>query len=349
MIKTWRDRLADWLSPESRSYTEAVLEAYINRAASASTGDNVLASFAQAAIESAVGYWARGFSGARIIPDFNIGPEMLGEIGRALCLRGESLWLVTPGPNAWGYDLVTGYELRNYGGIQYYQVTVSRPDKLHTYDFVDPTSVIHVRYSLDPVAPWRGVGPLARAAKTVELLSGTESHLTKEMRSAVGNLLPQPNPPGSHDVQELRNSLRNLDGRTALVQTQRSSWGQQGSPGQDWKLARLGADPKPPSVELRRNLEDSIFSACGVPRGLFSSASESSIRDSWRLFLASTIAPMLSILTHQLKFVFGHEVKFDIAELKSTDLATLSRATHSLTQAGMGLNQALKIAGLHDE
>lgn len=334
-----------WQRVEKRDYSQVLVDAFLERARSSATGQNVVESFLQGAIESACGWWARGFMASTIEPGVGIGPAMLAEIGRGLCRRGESVWYLDLSGMRPVYRVVSGYELRMQGGHEFYQVTYSVPDRLETKHFVSPGSVLHFRYAIDPVAPWRGVGPLQLAGRTVDLLARGEEHFRKEFSSAVGNLLPQPSPPGSEDVKALRESLKNLDGRTAIVQTQRGSWGQQGGASDaDWRVTRLGAVLDAAAVNLRAEVQDSIFSACGLPPGLLASGSESSVRDSWRLFLAATIGPVTKVVEEEI----GEKilpVKMSLTELRAADVATMARATHSLQQAGFERDTAAKMAG----
>ena len=255
-----------WEKTEERDYTSILIDAFLQRAASSSSGLNQLESLASAAVEAASGWWARGFMAARLTPDLAIGPAMLGEIGRGLCRRGESIWYIDMMGPRLTYRVVSSYELRRLGGTEFYQLTYSLPDHLDTLSYVPPGRVLHFRYSIDPVAPWRGIGPLHLASQTVDVMAKAELHFRRELSSTVGNLLPQPSPPGSEDVKGLKESLSNLDGRTALVQTQKASWGQQGGRNDsDWTVTRLGANPTRPAVVLRQQIQDSIYSACGIP------------------------------------------------------------------------------------
>ena len=335
-----------WEKVEHRDFTSVLIEAFLQRAASVTTGLNEVEAFTQGAIEAASGWWARGFMAAVLTPDIGIGAAMLAEIGRGLCRRGESVWYIDYTDSALVYRVVSSYEVRTTGGIEYYQVTYSLPDRLNTENFVPPGRVLHFRYSIDPVAPWRGVGPLTLAGQTVDLLAKEERNLRAEMASTVGNLLPQPNPPGSEDVNKLKESLRGLDGRTALVQTQKASWGQQGGRNDaDWRLTHMGAAPTRPTVILREQVQNSVYAACGVPPGMFTGGSESSIRDAWRLFLAGTITPFMRVVVEEIKVKTGRDVQSDLSELRVADVATNARAAQSLVTAGFSLEAAARMSG----
>ena len=332
---------------EHRDYTSVLIEAFQQRAAGAATGLSEIQAYGQAAIEASSGWWARGFMSAGLNPNPGLGPAMLAEIGRGLIRRGESLWYIDLKPPGRRYRVVSSYEVRTYGGREYYQVTYSLPDRLNTRDYVPPGQVLHFRYAIDPVAPWRGIGPLVLAGQTVDLLARGESQLRAELSKANGVLLPQPSAPGSQDVQGLKESLKNLGGRTALVQTQRSSWGQPGGQNEaDWRVTGLGADPASAAVELRQQVEHSVYAACGVPPGLLSGSSESSIRDSWRLFLAGTIRPFSHLVRDELRLKLGVPVEIELFELRAGDIGTTARAVHSLVQAGFSKEEAASLAGL---
>lgn len=344
MLKEWLGRLRGTNVEERQSYTDALVEAYLARAASQDVqDDNLLTVYAQAAIETAVGFWARGFMSLHLQPAVElISTEMMGLIGRGLCRQGESVWYF----DGREYHQVSNYEVRQQGGIKYYQVTYSDPDRLVTKDFVSPGQVLHVRYSVDPVQPWRGIGPLMRCSETVSLLARTEHHFRQEMSSTIGNILPQPSPPGSEDATRFAASLKGLSGRTAIVQSQRTSWGQPGGrTDSDWRVTRLGADPKQAAVILRQQVETSVLEACGIPPGLLATGSESSVRDSWRLFVTGTIFPYALMLAEEVSHVTGMMVKATAEELRATDVATMARAFQSLVASGVKPMKALELVG----
>lgn len=336
MIKAW---LRDWLNVEDRNFTDVLVDAYTARAADVGQSDS-LASYAQGVVETCSGYMSRGFAAATYTPD--IPRWMLSEIGRRLVLRGESIWHITGAGDSLQFRVVSGYEFHR----NYYRLTFADPDRLETIS-ASVDSVLHFRWSIDPTQPWRGIGPIHRSYKTMGLITDMERHLNDEARSVVGNILPSPLPGQDSSMIALMDSLRSLRGRTVVVQSSRVPWGagNTGASGREWQTSRLGADIDAAMVTLRRDLQETFLSTCGVPLELVYSGEGSAKREAWRIFLASTVSPLCALVAEELERVFRTPVEFELNELKATDIATRARAFQSLTGGGMPPSAASEEVG----
>ena len=175
------------------SYTDALVSLLVREASGsgAPTGQ----AHATAAVESCASLWSHAFAGARLEPEVPaLDPFTLSTIARSLILDGESLHVIevergelrllpageavitgsSPDPDTWTYRV----DLHGPNG----SITRSIP----------AAGVVHVRYSVDPSRPWRGVGPLRRAGLDADLLSSIITRLGEEASSPVANVIPSP-------------------------------------------------------------------------------------------------------------------------------------------------------------
>ena len=112
--------------------------------------------------------------------------------------------------------------------------------------------------------PWRGISPIEASQTTRKLLDNLELRLAQELGGAVGAVVPVPNVQSTTKLQE---DLRAMKGNLTLVETTAAGYGAgaTGAPQQDFKVQRIGADPPATIPTLRRQVEQSILAACGLP------------------------------------------------------------------------------------
>ena len=279
---------------ERRSYEALVVSMAETQAVGA------LVPVAVAAVESAAGVWARAFAAAEVTGGRGaITPQVLASIGRRLIRAGEAVYLL---------DVDLGGRVRLLdvaqhdvtGGAQpdswRYRLSLAGPSAT-TYRVTGADGVVHVRYSVDGSAPWRGRGPLAWASSTGRLLGAVERALADEAGGPVGHLIALPQDAGGEGDDDqfasLKRDIRELRGKAALVESTSSGFGEgrAAAPARDWVPQRLGANPPQSFVELRQAVEVSILGACGVPPALVTSGSDGTgQRESWRRFLHGSIA-----------------------------------------------------------
>ena len=90
-----------------------------------------------------------------------LNPDVLEMVGRSLIRRGEILLYVdTTGDRllllpATSYD-IQGGPIRQRG----IQLMLNGPSGTISYTGVGADSVIHIKYAVDPVEPWRGNAPM---------------------------------------------------------------------------------------------------------------------------------------------------------------------------------------------
>ena len=289
-------------TPEKRQSTQPFTDA-IQAAIAAQAGGNLTGNpLALGALEMASGIYARAFAAASLSPAVpSLTAAIRASIARSLIRRGESVYLIQVKGGAvrllpcGSWDVRGGWEPETW----FYRADTFGPSG-NTTHFVPGSAVIHAKYSFDPARSWRGLSPLEWASLTGTLAANLESKLGEEAGGAVGHVVPIPQDPANGDsdgdgeddeadekpLDALRADLANLHGRTALVETTSSGWGEGRAAGPqfDWKSQRLGANPPQTLAVLRSDAGQAVLGACGVPVSLFTDADGTSQRESWRPF-----------------------------------------------------------------
>ena len=150
-------------------------------------------------------------------------------------------------------------------------------------------------------------------------------------------------------LTSLRRDLALAKGKTTFAPTMRAGYdaGASAAPEHDYKSTRYGINPPTTVVELRRDVERSILSACGVPPVLASHAAPGgSAREAWRMLHQLLIEPLAELLSDQLSEALGETVRLDMRRARAADIATMARAVGSLTTAGVEPAEARRIVGV---
>ena len=312
-------------------YTTLSIEARVAAAGGDATADTL------AAIEAAAFLYERAFAAA----DSDVlTPSQLALIGRRLLLRGEAVFMVDKGvigAPAVSWDVTGGHSPAKWN----YRLDLAAPSgsstvKLHS------SAVFHPRIGTTPTTPWRGASPIGRSAETTRLLAAIERQLGDEHGGPVGHVIPVPN---LKQAGKLPAAIAALRGKVTLGESSSKGWGEGGRPpAGEWHPQRIGASPDPATVELRRDVERTVYSAAGIPAALLSTDSEPS-RESWRMFLHGTLLPIGRLLGAELrsKGLGTGQITFD--SLMASDLAGRARAYKQLTEAGMPGPDARRICG----
>ena len=209
--------------------------------------------------------------------------------------------------------------------------------------------VLHLVYARERVNPWRGVGPLEGAASTVNLVKGLERQFAQEANGPIGSLIPVPL---GAPVEKLQEDIRKLKGNLALLPSTSQGYGagQTGAPPTDFRPQRIGANPPQSAVQLRREAEQSLLAACGVPVGLLAGESGTALREAYREFLHLSIAPVALAVGDQIGARFDLDdftLTFD--RLFASDLSGRARAFQSMVKGGIPVEKAAALAGLMEE
>ena len=308
-----------------------------------------VASGLTAAIETAAGQWGRAFSSATVTPDGVVADLIaphLGFIGRSLVTSGEAIFEIrfddglelrpaslatvsgSPDPETWTYEL-----------------TMAGPSRTFTRR-LPAGRVLHLTYATNGRHPWRGVSPIGASSTTKGLLEHLETRLAQEVGQAVGLLIPVP------DVKvsgQLQTDIRGMKGQVALVDSVSTNWGsgKTDAPKSDYKTVRIGADPPETLARLRREAEESILAACGVPQSALSGGGGAGTREQYRQFLHLVIAPVARSLARQIAARFDlPDVGFNFDSLMASDISGRARAFGQLRSAGLTMKDAADNAGV---
>ena len=181
-------------------------------------------------------------------------------------------------------------------------------------------------------APWRSSGATALAAidRALAVDAG------KPIGLALGSGLE-----GSLDL-------------AAVTQTLTTAWKENFKQGSvivsDGRPTAAHVGPSPQLMDgaanLRPDLVGSIFDAYGVPRSLFL-ASGAGTREALRLFTAVTGSWLASLTERAARRVLDDTLTVSATRANTpADVVSKARAVHSLTQAGVETDEALRLVGL---
>ena len=175
-------------------YTDLVVSGLVARAEGTAAAD----ASQTAALEIAAGQWACAMAAARVEPAAGaaaaLTPAVMHLAGRQAIRRGEALFVIDVDMfgrvrlmPAWTWDVHGGIDPDSW----WYRVEVSGPDGSRTRT-VPAVSVVHLTYATDPASPWRGLSPMALAARSGELAGNLETRLSQEAGAPVGSVIPVP-------------------------------------------------------------------------------------------------------------------------------------------------------------
>ena len=332
-----------WSRAEVRqSYSDTVIQALL----SAASGE--APSGLTAALEICSGWWQRAFASAELSPPGIVAAALrphLGLIGRGLVAKGEAVFEI--GIDG-GLNLRPASTVTVTGGgapdSWMYELSLAAPSETVTRH-LRADRVLHLRYGTTSRRPWRGVSPIAESGTTKKLLDNLETRLAQETGEAVGHLIPVPNVEASSQLQA---DIRALKGQVTLVESVNTNWGagETGKPTGDFQARRIGADPPDSLRMLRRETEESILAACGVPVTVLGGGGTAS-REAYRQFLHLTIAPVALELARQIGELFDlPDFAFSFDRLMASDLSGRARAMQSMVNGGMPVDKAAALAGL---
>lgn len=278
----------------------------------------------------------------------------LGQVGRCLLLDGEAVFCIEVGPDGVVLLPVASWDVRGADprpATWRYRIDTFAPDGGMSRT-VPASEILHFRYSYDPATPWTGRSPLQRALDSGRLMTGIEEAAADESASSRGYVVPmvaekvgEADEDGeSAETAALRADLRSLRGRAAFVERALDS---ADSAAQDWVPRRLGHNPPAALVDLRRQAEQSIAAALGVPVPLLWGGSDSaSAREAYRLFLHSTLASLGRVIEDEATMKLDREVRLDFRRLFAADVQGRARAFDSLVKGGMDVADASRLAGM---
>ena len=247
-----------------QSYTDAVFSAFDSLA-----GVDSIIRTSVAAVEIVAGRVERAFSSARVaggpLAKRVLTPDVLGDIGRGLIERGESLHLLDMGrdgsaalvPAEWSWDIagdadpdtwVIGASVPAPSGTQY----VRRPIGAWLFCLGSRT----------PWRPYRGVSALYRARLTWQLAGAAEDALVREMMIPAKAIYPLPRGQNNNTVaSNLRTRFADRLDTVLFPDSTQQHAGEK--PQTDWKVQRVQPMPTEALVELSRDAQGRVIAALG--------------------------------------------------------------------------------------
>ncbi|MCY4633244.1 MAG: hypothetical protein OXG04_01835 [Acidobacteria bacterium] len=315
------------------------------------------------AVEIAAAMFARAFSVASVEPAIPaLSPEVLATIARRLISRGESLHVIHA--DGGRIELVESSDWSLIAGgprpaTWRYQATTSGPHSTPTV-YTGSPGVVHCRYATSAYQPWIGLSPLTLAGVTGRLARNLEAALKWETQGAAdgqaGSLIPTPQDASDKATEAedplapLKATLRGLKGRVGLVETTAQGYaeGRAGAPQDDWRPRRIGPDPPAALAELRRAVEETVLSCCGIPPGL-ARVDGGESRESYRRWFAASVLPMAALVQAELQHKLDvPDLRLGFRYLAAADVHGRSRAWRSLvgTEASIPDAEARAMVGL---
>ena len=335
------------------SYTDSLVSLLVSRA----TGDFQDVGATWAAEVSATLY-ARAFAAAKVLPKnaqtAAITPSVMGQIGRDLVRRGESLHLIDMADGRVQLRSAGPWDVR--GGPREndwkYRLDMYGPS-LQESKFVPSSEVIHARYQTDSSSNWRGVSPLIGASLSADLMAALELRLGQECGGPSGYVMPMPQSPtsvGTDDpLARLVADIRAAKGSTVFSETVAGGWGEgkSAAPARDWMPSRFGANPPEALGSLRTDAGMAVLAACGIPTAMVMGQSDgTAMRESYRRFVMLIIEPLLETLRAELEKKLETEISFDLRRLWAHDLAGRASAFQKLIAGGLAVGDAIHASGL---
>ena len=352
----WRveKREAEDATTDQAALTTALLNA--RGAVSAATGGI-------AALEAAAGVWGRAFASAAVAPATALTrlltPRVLGEIGRGLIQRGETVHWVEAGPMGAMLCQARTWDVLGRGvdpSTWRYRVHQGTPTGTATR-VLGADMVLHCRYSTRPGLPWRGVGPLGHANLSAEVAGMIEQSLRGEFCAPTGQVfftgdkaVMLDDDPHYDSQQALLEELAKMErgrGNFALGTANAdpvTSYDDQisGPPASE----RFGPNPPAEVDEVRESVMDSVYAACGVSPAIFKAQSAGAAREAWRQFLHGAVAPVAKLVAEEVGMKLNAPtLALSFAGLFASDLTGRARAFNSLVGGGLDASEARTLAG----
>ena len=308
----------------STSYTDQIITA-----AESAASIGTVRSSSLSVLESCAGLIARSLAAAYVRPGTGaVSPALLHQVGADLVRRGEAVhvlditdrgtvrwlpaadWDVTGGPDPESWV----YRVRLAGP----SMTISRT--------VSSASACHFRWSAHPLQPWKGVGPIQLASSSSRLAAAIERSLSDELKIPPLRVVDAPFTSSKESAKKFGESVGRPGPSRVLIPT---STGRTADRAHDWKVNTLQPTPAETIVELRRDVEASVCSSCGVsPILLNPGAAGPAILRARQQLHDLTVDPLAKIIASELARVLEHDV--DLA-FRPVDRVSAARALKGLT------------------
>lgn len=279
-----------------------------------------------ATVQACVSLWEHGLSIGDVTGTDLLGRPEMAMIGRALALRGESVWLIRDDrlvPCA-EWELAT-----REGRPAAYRLTISEAGGGVTMTAL-AAEVLHVRIGCDPATPWYGTPPLRRASLTAALLHAVEAALAEVYENAPlgSQIVPFPEA-AQTDLESLGRDFRGRRGRVLLRESVNVSAAGGPGPSTDWRPADVTPDlSRAMTRETLDAARNAICAAYGVlPALLDPDTTGPLVREAQRHLAQWTLAPVAALIAAEASDKLGGDVTVDVmTPLQAYDSGGRARA-----------------------
>jgi len=295
-----------------------------------------------ATVQTCVSLWENSFALAQVDGTDLLRPRELALLGRALALRGETVFVIDDErliPCS-DWDLSTRDAMPKA-----YRVTVPDVGGGRSVTALAP-EVLHVVTGADVSTPYAGQSPLRRAQITAGLLHVLESALSEVYENGPlgSQVVPFPENP-EVDNDALGASFRGKRGRVLVRESVNVTAAGGPSPQTDWSPNTVTPDlSKAMTAEHVAGARDAIASAFGVlPGWLNPQTTGPLVREAQRHLVQFVLQPIAEIVAQEASEKLGVKVALDlVSPLQAFDQGGRARAFTTMIE---GLANA-KAAGL---
>ncbi len=136
---------------------------------------------------------------------------------------------------------------------------------------------------------------------------------------------------GTDPLADLKADLATIGGGTSMVPTTASA-----QPARHLPTGHPSgsAQTRATLASLRTDAGMAVLAACGVPPAFASDRAESNtLREAWRLFVVSSVAPVAALVAEELTRKLDTPVAFDLEGLRANDAMSVARAIGSRATA----------------
>ena len=314
-----------------------------------------------AAVEAASGALSRAFASAKVVADDwvveAVTPAVLGQIGRDLIRKGDSMHVVRVDPMG-AVQLIPAsswhWEGSHDPASWTVRATAYGPSTSTTWN-LPASGVVFCRWGSNPGQPYVGVGPTSWAHTTARLNANAERSLADEAGGPTAMLLPVPQEPGDPEddgnpLSGLRADIAAAKGKALLVETVSAGWGEGkvAAPTSDWKMQRLGPAPTAALVALADASFARVLAATGTPPSLFIDSDGTSQREGLRRWHLGTVLPLARLVEHELTAKLETPVRLKFDNYPSDMVSRASVFAKLAAVEGVSPEMALALAQIGD-
>ncbi len=330
------------------SYTDSLVSLLVRQASGGALGQ----ASETAACEAAVSLWSAALASARLEPEVPaLDPFTLSRIARDLVVSGESLHVIDVEGGGLKLLPVGDHDVQGRSpdpATWLYRCSLYGPDG-GTTRTVPSAGIVHIRYSVDPARPWKGVGPLARSNLDASLLSALITRLGEEAGASVAYVVPSPVDGQADSTETLRADMKAARGGVVLAETQMGGYGDRaGAPMSDFAVRRIGANPPDVLRALASETGERLMEALGVPSALLVANSAGiARREALRFWVHTHVAPLGRIIAAELADKLDRPgLTFDHTALYGSDIWGRASTFKRMVEGGMAVEKAVAVAGL---